>query len=224
MRFLMAGDPDNPLMAGREGQYGSLLAANQPRDVERLTGRRLDPGQTSVLREGGVLVWSHAADAPTGPDTRLRLAVRQGDKVLGRTAALPAAALDVDPAEWRTGSDGTMLRATATALDLPIQARGPVMITGVSDKKAHALQQAVIDAGMDAGAVLIHVEPDDPVPPAALLATAVGLVALALAAVLAATRSQTRILRRYLARLIAVGIPPRWARQVLLCQHAALSP
>ncbi|MFI8832667.1 hypothetical protein ACIGPN_16710 [Streptomyces afghaniensis] len=98
------------------------------------------------------------------------------------------------------------------------------MITGVSDKKAHALQQAVIDAGMDAGAVLIHVEPDDPVPPAALLATAVGLVALALAAVLAATRSQTRILRRYLARLIAVGIPPRWARQVLLCQHAALSP
>ncbi|MFI6857275.1 hypothetical protein [Streptomyces sp. NPDC050416] len=48
-------------------------------------------------------------------------------------------------------------------------------------------------------------------------------MALALAAVLAATRSQTRILRRYLARLIAVGIPPRWARQVLLCQHAALT-
>jgi hypothetical protein len=222
VRFLMAGDPDNPLMAGREGQYGSLLAANHPRDVERLTGRRLDPGQTSVLRDGGVLVWSHAADAPTGPDTRLRLAVRQGDKVLGRTTALPATALDVDPAEWRTGSDGIMLSATATALDLPIQAHGPVMVTGVSDKKAHALQQAVIDAGMDAGAVLIHVEPDDPVPPTALLATAVGLVALALAAVLAATRSQTRILRRYLARLIAVGIPPRWARQVLLCQHAAL--
>ncbi|MEU1849093.1 hypothetical protein ABZ499_07300 [Streptomyces sp. NPDC019990] len=222
VRFLMAGEQDNPLMAGREGQDGSLLAADTPRDVERLTGRRLDPAQTSVLRDGGVLVWSHATGAPTGPDTRLRLAVRQGDKVLGRTGALPAAAYDVHPAEWRTGSDGIMLRATASALDLPIQPHGPVMITGVSEKKAHALQQAAIDAGMDAGAVLIHVEPDDPVPPAALLATAVGLVALALAAVLAATRSQTRILRRYLARLIAVGVPPRWARQVLLCQHGAL--
>jgi hypothetical protein len=28
--------------------------------------------------------------------------------------------------------------------------------------QAHAVQQAVINAGMDAGAVLIHVEPDDP--------------------------------------------------------------
>ncbi|WP_149827647.1 hypothetical protein [Streptomyces tailanensis] len=115
-----------------------------------------------------------------------------------------------------------MLRATATALELPIQTYGPVMVTGVPDSKARALQQAVINAGMDAGAVLIHREPDDPVPPAALLATAVGLVFLALGAVLAATRSQTRILRRCLARLIAVGIPPRWARQVLLCQHGAL--
>ncbi|WP_119583640.1 hypothetical protein [Streptomyces europaeiscabiei] len=115
-----------------------------------------------------------------------------------------------------------MLRATANALDLPIQAHGPIMVTGVPDADARALQQAIVNAGMDAGAVLVHVEPDDPVPPAALLATAVGLVLLALAAVLSATRGQTRILRRYLARLIAVGIPPRWARHVLLRQHAVL--
>ncbi|MDX3550105.1 hypothetical protein PV729_43680 [Streptomyces europaeiscabiei] len=117
------------------------------------------------------------------------------------------APVEVAPAEWRTGSDGIMLRATANALDLPIQAHGPIMVTGVPDADARALQQAVVNAGMDAGAVLVHVQPDDPVPPAALLATAVGLVLLALAAVLAATRGQTRILRRYLARLIAVGIP-----------------
>ncbi|MDX3838986.1 hypothetical protein [Streptomyces europaeiscabiei] len=115
-----------------------------------------------------------------------------------------------------------MLRATANALDLPIQAHGPIMVTGVPDADARALQQAVVNVGMDAGAVLVHVQPDDPVPPAALLATAVGLVLLALAAVLSATRGQTRILRRYLARLIAVGIPPRWARHVLLRQHAVL--
>ncbi|MFI7408021.1 hypothetical protein ACIBU0_04970 [Streptomyces sp. NPDC049627] len=115
-----------------------------------------------------------------------------------------------------------MLRSAADALELPVQPDGPLMVTGVSADRAHALQQAVIDAGMDAGAVLIHVKPDDPVPPAALLATAAGLVTLALLAILAATRSQTRILRRYPARLIAVGIPPRWARQVLLCRHGAL--
>ncbi|GAB2732352.1 hypothetical protein [Streptomyces bullii] len=222
VRYLMTDDLDNPRMASREGDDGSLLAADTPQDVERLIGHRLDSAQTSVLRDGGLLVWSHATDAPIGSDPRVRLVVREGDKVLGRTADLPATALDVDPAEWRAGSDGIMLRSTATALDLPMQPHGPVMVTGVPDAKAHALQQAVINAGMDAGAVLIHVEPDDPVPPAALLATAVGLVVLALAAVLAATRSQTRILRRYLARLIAVGIPPRWARQVLLCQHGAL--
>ncbi|MEV5437128.1 hypothetical protein AB0K80_14035 [Streptomyces sp. NPDC052682] len=222
VRYLMAGDPDDPRMAGREGYDGSLLAADTVRDVERLTGRRLDPTQRSVLRDGGLLVWAHVADAPTGGHARTRLVVRQGDKALSRTAELPAAALEVAPAEWRTGSDGIMLRATAAALRLPVQAHGPVMVTGVSDATARALQQAVVDAGLDAGAVLIHVPPDDPVPPAALLATAVGLVVLALAAVLAATRSQTRVLRRYLARLIAVGIPPRWARQVLLCQHAAL--
>ncbi|MGW0839344.1 hypothetical protein ACWD26_04115 [Streptomyces sp. NPDC002787] len=221
-RYLMDGDADNPRMASREGNDGSLLTADTPTDVERLIGSRLDSTQTSVLRDGGLLVWAHASDAPTGPNAHTRLVVRRGDKVLGSTAELPEAPVDVSPAEWRTGSDGIMLRATADSLDLPIQTHGPIMVTGVPDTEARALQQAVVNAGMDAGAVLIHVEPDDPVPPAALLATAVGLVLLALAAVLAATRSQTRILRRYLARLIAVGIPPRWARQVLLCQHAVL--
>ncbi|MER5211194.1 hypothetical protein ABT063_11535 [Streptomyces sp. NPDC002838] len=200
-RYLIADDPDNPRMASREGDDGSLLAAATPGDVERLIGRRLDSTQTSVLRDGGLLVWSHVSDAPIGTNAHTRLVVREGDKVLGRTAELPATSVEVTPAEWRTGSDGIMLRATANALDLPIQTHGPVMVTGVPDTRARALQQAVINAGMDAGAVLIQVEPDDPVPPAALLATAVGLVLLALAAVLAATRSQTRILRRYLARL-----------------------
>lgn len=221
-RYLLDGDPDDPRMASRKGSDGSLLTAADTTDVERLIGRRLDPAQTALLRDGGLLVWAHAPDAPTGANTRTSLVVRQGDKILGTTAELPTASVEVAPAEWRTGSDGIMLRATADALELPIQTHGPIMVTGVPDIDARALQQAVVNAGMDAGAVLIHVEPDDPVPPAALLATAVGLVVLALAAVLAATRSQTRILRRYLARLIAVGIPPRWARQVLLCQHAVL--
>ncbi|MDT0570621.1 hypothetical protein RM704_24720 [Streptomyces sp. DSM 3412] len=146
-RYLMDDDPDNPRMASREGGDGSLLAADTPADVERLIGRRLDSAQTSVLRDGGLLVWAHTPDAPTGPNAHTSLVVRQGDKILGSTAELPEASVEVSPAEWRTGSDGIMLRATATALDLPIQAHGPIMVTGVTDTESRALQQAVVDAG-----------------------------------------------------------------------------
>lgn len=221
-QFLMDEDADKPRMASREGDDGSLLAADTPEQIENLLGLRLDSTQTSVLRDGGLLIWADANDAPSGTQTRVRLDIHQGDKHLGRTGELPVTTVDADPATWRAGSGGIMLRSTADALELPVQPDGPLMVTGVSPDQAHAVQQAVINDGMDAGAVLIHVEPDDPVPPAALLATAAGLVVLALFAILAATRSQTRILRRYLARLIAVGIPPRWARHVLLCQHGAL--
>ncbi|MGI5197810.1 hypothetical protein ACQEVY_29980 [Streptomyces sp. CA-288835] len=222
VRYLMDGNIDSPRMASLAGDDGSLLAADTPEQIERLLGLRLDDPQTAVLRDGGLLVWSDDNDVPAGTNSRSRLVVREGDKVLGRTAELPTTTVAPDPTSWRTGSDGIMLRATADALRLPIQTDGPLMVTGVSADQAHAVQQAVINAGMDAGAVLIHVKPDDPVPPAALLATTAGLVTFALFAILAATRSQTRILRRYVARLIAVGIPPRWARHVLLGQHGAL--
>lgn len=43
-----------------------------------------------------------------------------------------------------------MLRTTANALDLPVQTQGPVMVTGVPATEARALQQAVVNAGMDA--------------------------------------------------------------------------
>ncbi len=97
-RYLMSGDLDNPRMVSREGDDGSLLAAETPQDIERLIGHRLDLPQTSVLRDGGLLVWSHVSDTPTGTNTHLRLVVREGDKALGRTDRLPAAVVDVDPA------------------------------------------------------------------------------------------------------------------------------
>lgn len=177
----MDGDLDTPRMASRKGNDSSLLTADNPTDVERLIGRRPDPTQASLLRDGGLLGWAHSPDAPTGANAHNFLVVRQGDKLLGNTAELSMAPVEVAPAEWRTGSDGIMLRATANALDPPIQAHGPITVTGVPDADARALQQAVVNAGMDAGAVLIHVEPDDPGAPAALLATAVGLVLLAAA-------------------------------------------
>jgi hypothetical protein len=207
--------------ATRSDQIGSLLAVETPAQAEQLIGHRLDPAQSSTLTSGGLLIWADAPDPPKGPAARTRLDIRSGDALLGRTPDLPAASVTVDLADWRGGTDGVLLRSTGQNLGLPLRA-GPIMVTGVSDEQAKVLQDAVGRAGMDARSVRIYVPPPSPIPPAAVLVTAVGLALLALAAVLAATRAQARTLRSYLARLVAIGIPPSWAKHVLLYQHGIL--
>ncbi|RKF25504.1 hypothetical protein D7I43_20805 [Micromonospora globbae] len=203
----------------RDGHNGNLLAVETAGQVEQLIGHSLNPTQRAVLAEGGLLVWADAPDAPT-PTTRL--AVKEGDKVTSQTPELPVATVDVPLVEWRTGTDGVMLRSTADSLNLPVPRNTPLIITEVSDSAARAMQEAVGRAGIDAQAVRIYVPPKPPVPAAALLATAAGLVILVLTAVFSATRAQTRTLRGYLTRLVSIGIPPTWARHVLLYQYGIL--
>jgi hypothetical protein len=90
----------------------------------------------------------------------------------------------------------------------------------LTQRQAEAVQRSVTDAGLDAKTVQIYSAPPPAIPPAALIATAVGLVMLVLLASLVATRGQTRTLRSYLGRLISIGLPMSWARRVLLYQHA----
>lgn len=203
----------------RDGHNGNLLAVETAGQVELLIGHSLNPTQRAVLAEGGLLVW---ADAPDAPTSNTRLAVKEGDKITSRSPELPAATVDVPLVEWRTGTDGVTLRSTANSLNLPTPRSTPLIITEVSDSAAKAMQEAVGRAGIDAQAVRIYVPPKPPVPAAALLATAVGLVILVLTAVFAATRAQTRTLRGYLTRLVSIGIPPNWARHVLLYQYGIL--
>ncbi|MEV1288657.1 hypothetical protein [Micromonospora sp. NPDC049679] len=203
----------------RDGHNGNLLAVETAGQVEQLIGHSLNPTQRAALAEGGLLVWTDAPDAPTQPT---RLAVKEGDRVASRTPELPIATVDVPLVEWRTGTDGVMLRTTAQSLNLPVPQNGPLIITDVSATAAKAMQEAVARVGIDAQAVRIHTPPKPPVPAAALLATAAGLVILVLTAVFAATRAQTRTLRGYLTRLISIGIPTTWARHVLLYQYGIL--
>ncbi|MEU5826168.1 hypothetical protein [Micromonospora tulbaghiae] len=203
----------------RDGHNGNLLAVETAGQVEQLIGHSLNGTQRAVLAEGGLLVW---ADAPAAPTPTTRLAVKEGDKVTSRTSELPVATVDVPLVEWRTGTDAVMLRSTAASLNLPVPQNAPLIITEVSDSAAKAMQEAVGRAGIDAQAVRIYVPPKPPVPAAALLATAAGLVILVLTAVFSATRAQTRTLRGYLTRLVSIGIPPTWARHVLLYQYGIL--
>ncbi|MEU7980102.1 hypothetical protein AB0B63_16410 [Micromonospora sp. NPDC049081] len=203
----------------RDGHHGNLLAVETTGQVEQLIGHSLNPTQRAALAEGGLLVW---ADAPDAATPNMRLAVREGDKVTSRTPELPVATVNVPLVEWRTGTDGVTLRSTANSLNLPVPRNTPLIITEVSDSAAKAMQEAVGRAGIDAQAVRIYVSPKPPVPAAALLATAAGLVILVLTAVFSATRAQTRTLRGYLTRLVSIGISPNWARHVLLYQYGIL--
>lgn len=92
------------------------------------------------------------------------------------------------------------------------------MFTNVSREQASALRLAVSRAGLDADAVQVYIPPPPPIPPAALVATAVGQVLLVITATLAAVSAQIRILRSYLGRLLAIGLPPAWVRHVLFLQ------
>ncbi|RYJ20637.1 putative ABC transporter integral membrane protein [Streptomyces sp. L-9-10] len=208
--------------ATRPGKHTIFLAVDSPANAELLLGRPLDRAQASTLTGGGLLIWADAPDAPTGTAARTELLIQENGEILGRTSALPATTVEAAPSGWRAGTDGIMLRSTALTQRLPLQEPGPVMVTGISDKEAETVQQAVIDAGLDARAVRIHVPPQPAVPPAALLATAAALVLLVLVTVLTAVRGQTHALRGYLASLSALGLPHAWARHILLCQHGAL--
>ncbi|OZV83813.1 hypothetical protein CA850_03955 [Micromonospora echinospora] len=205
----------------RDNHHGSLLAVATAQDVEQIIGHPLESAQRTTLSNGGLLIW---ADAPHPPveGTTIHLTVKEGDKPIGRTPGVPVAVVDVPLVEWRVGTDGIMLSSTAQTLQLPAPPAGPQIISGVTEAQAKAIQEAVASAGLDARMARIHTPPSPPVPAVAIVVTAVGLAFLALAGVLMATRAQTRTLRGYLGRLIAIGVSPTWARHVLLIQYGSI--
>jgi hypothetical protein len=205
----------------RLGQKGNLLAAETPQEVEQLIGHPLSGVQRSTLTGGGLLVWTDAAEPPKGMASA-RLAITEGDRSLRQTSALPVTSVEVPLVEWRVGTDGIMLSATAQAQQLPSPKSGPQIISGASEAQATAIQQAASRAGLDPRMVRTYTAPPPAVPAAALVVTAAGLALLVLAGVLVATHAQTRTLRSYLSRLIAIGVSPAWARHVLLLQHGCI--
>lgn len=135
-----------------------------------------------------------------------------------KTAAVPARLADFEAA-WKGSATGVVLTATARRLNLPYSP-GALAFTGVPDDRAAQAEAAVIRGGLDPDNVDLY-EPPEPVevPPAYWAAVAaLGAVVLATSVTLA--RTQVATLRSYLGRLIAVGVPPRWTRQVLLVQSA----
>lgn len=122
---------------------------------------------------------------------------------------------------WQGTTRGVLLTSSARARNLPIT-DGGILFTNVPDAVAVAVRQAVLDARLDHGIVTIHQPPDPPFVPTTFYAAVLGLALVALLTTMAVARSQVGTLRPYLGRLVAIGLPARWARQVLLVESAVV--
>lgn len=203
-----------------DGTIEHLLALDSVLAVEELLSDTLPPAEVAVLRRGGVLVWA---------DATARHAIRAGRAPLAlttpttaaRVISIPAATIAAKNVAWRVGTSGVLLTDTARRLDLPLSP-GATLYAGLTQEEGRRLQRAVAGAGLDARTIQVYDGLPSVIPPAALVATAGGLAIIALLATLTAARGQARVLRGYLGRLISIGLPVSWARQVLLYEQAVI--
>jgi hypothetical protein len=191
---------------------GLLAAVGKPADLARISGQALSKRQRLTLLGGGVLQWSHPQrDA-------LTVTLKAADGTSRPVGSIPTAAIALDPA-WEGYYSGVMLERTATRLELPV-VPGDAVFTGVSDSAARQAKAAVLDAGLDPYYVKVYQAPAGPQAPPVFYLALVALSAVVLFTVTFVVRAQATALRRLLGALTALGVPPRWARGVLLTQLA----
>lgn len=221
LRYLheLDGYGNQTRVASVEETVERIFAADTVADVEQLLTHRLTSQQAAVLQRGGLLVWADSPARDTATSGTVRLSVTS--PTASRLLAVPATTVESGNAGWRIGTSGVLLTTTAHRRHLPLTT-GATMYTRLSPGESRALQRAVATAGLDARTVEVYEAPPPVVPPAALIATAVALAIIALFSSLVAARGQARVLRGYLGRLISIGLPVAWARQVLLYQQAVV--
>lgn len=169
------------------------------------------PPQEAIetLTAGGVLDWSGA----TGPQ-RLLVESKNGKRL---TPELPTAQMEVDPA-YRMASAGAILQKTAERLGLLVQRDALYVFTDLDDSTIRAAVQQVTERGYDPKLVGHHVPPLPTEPSAEWYLATVGLSLTGFAVLWAVQRAQARHLRDYAARLLAIGLGPRWSLRVQLAQ------
>lgn len=212
VRLRYLGEEEQGLVEVGESGPGAVLALDTADDAGRLLGRPLTPEEQTILVDGGLL----ALDGRAAGERVLVLF--NGAGMVREEVPLLAAVTERVPPAWQSGQDGVVLTATAAQLGLPVS-EGGVIFTGVPDAEARAARQAVLEAGLDPSQVRIYEEPQLFVPQA-LFAAAAGLLLTVLLCSVGLARAQVLTLRRYLGTLVAIGLTPAWARQVVLIQSA----
>jgi hypothetical protein len=195
---------------------GGPTQAPPPEAVAAVTGRvRFAAPPIRLHFTGGVLV----VDTPEEVGRLAnRLLTSAETETLRRGDALaPAAFHHV----WQAFDQGVLLTSAARDLRLPVT-DGGIVFTDVPDTDAAAARQAILDARLDHGLIGVHQPPEPAFVPTTFYAAVLGLVAVALLTTMAVARSQVGTLRTYLGRLLAIGLPTRWARQVLAVEIAVV--
>jgi putative ABC transport system permease protein len=195
------------------GGKGTVLIVDTVDHVNQLNEGPLTQTQAETLQHGGMLVWND-----NGTNQRALINYDIASKERTTTPPIPAIHADFQPA-WKTSVDGLLLTATATRLGLPF-VRAAIVFTDVTNDQAQSAKQAVLDAGLDPAQVGIHQPPDPIRVPTPFYGAAFGLATIVLITTMAVARTQVSTLRSYLGRLISVGLPTSWVRQVLLLQSA----
>jgi len=200
-----------------------VIVVDTVADAVRLSNGALTDAQRQTLGDGGLLAWPQRDREDLKLEgNALKLDVRNANTraVLSSTPPIPAVYAPFQPSWDESGNRGVVLTSTARRLDLPVY-RGELVLTGISPTASAQAERAAIDTGYDPHTVDFYEVDSVQVAPA-LWATIIGLGLLVLLTVFSLTGAQAAMLRSYLGGLIALGLPRRWARNVLNLQTAIL--
>lgn len=189
------------------GSY-AIYVVRSLADLQRITDAAISPQAHTALESGAVADFSGV--------TRQRLQFIDANGVTSFSEELPTVPLQVSD-ELRTRAAGAVLESTIGDLGLTTMPY-ELFYTGLSDEQILSAASAVKRAGIDISQLQYYTD-----PPPTRLATEWYIVlicfsAAAAALVWLAIASQVAHLRRYTARLLAIGLPRGWGGQVQLVQ------
>lgn len=190
---------------------GSVMAVDTPEDLGLLNNEPLSRTQTDTLNEGGILYGA------IGSHETLDLLFQISSKPV---AKLPAAAIKLD-STWSASHVGVVLTGTAQDLKLPVST-SDVVFVDVSDRDRDRVEDAVATAGLDPYFVRVFHEPKPTKAPPAFYVALVALCLIVVGATAFVARAHATSLRRVLGSLVAVGVPARWAKSVVLLELSIL--
>ncbi len=190
--------------------FGPLMAVDTVEEAIRLSHGGLSREQQQDLAAGRILLWGSP-----GRQTR-PLYLTDPAGAVTPTPALPVTTGTFN-VNWRQSEDGLMLTATAARFALPVS-RGSIVLTGLSTAQIEKVKDVTVAAGYTPAFLRTFKVPDPfPISPAVWAALG-GLSLLVFLALFTMTRAQAVALRGYNSGLIALGVPGRWARGVLILQ------
>lgn len=183
--------------------------------VARLLGSQFPAHATTVLNNGGILDFSQATAAQ-----RFAVADAHGNSRF-TTPRLPTLEVPVSQ-QIQASFGGAVLLRTARQLKLPIYSPRTYIYTGITPRITKDSVQAAVNAGYDSGFVQYNVPPPPPTLPANAYVFLAGLVLGGFAILMFVIRGQANRLRTYSARLVAIGLGPRWTLSILTIQAAVI--